>query len=570
MTWNATAPGALDLEHLRSAAALLPRSDVALVGAFVALTTTSSSSGRGRAALSPTGLAVVREGYVMLAEALMDTMEMPPPASLPSRDHWNRLLVDPRLRNRVVSWLWLSLRVGYHFHAPTLAMHPQPLRKVMLGYETFLEGVGRVPPYTPRPMISVLAEEGLSTGTSCPLNKADSCFVDTALVVMFIATDAYDAITMADSPGDRPTPRQKFVMGDIADFDSDWCTNFALAQADALANSVERRTVRDLTRRIAWNMRRGDMTNETVQDVQRLRAALDACIPRSADDQPLTERQEEARFLYEVLVGVTGWGRHFIVMPVSVSATTAIDNVHLKTPLPRQFRTEVTLLGGLSMPLRFDHSAPAGEPVALQRLVDAAVSGVRTERSDAPLHGSIVDGVLRHALQPPVQTEVFEYILSQRETFAGSSDVTLSLTSQETVYLPMVPPSGVMVFEATTLKVDGAQLLFDLDRQDVLLDFNDRDVSVSVTEPGQSERRVPYRVFAVICKGGEPGSGHFWCHFWTDDDVDDDDAGSRSVHYRYDDNAEVNPLTRVDTPEEIANAVREVSELGYFFFCKAR
>ncbi len=551
MAWNVKAPGALDVDRLRTAASLLPRSELAVVHAFVLLTQAPVGRRRRPPALDPVGVAILQRGYLLVAERLVSD-DREPSAPLTREAHWGAL--RSALRVDEVPWATTSLRIGYQLSAPLLYFGG-PRRAPELA-----DGGGDVPAHVPLPRVF---PDDLSTGTSCPGWIDNSCFIDTALVVMFMATDAFDDVMLARSPMDSPTALETFVLGgEAVDFETEWCVG--------TPSSGEVASILDLARTVAWNMRRGGLRTETVQAVQRLRAALDRCIIADPAEGPLTSRQESARAMYEALIGATGWGRRYLVHQVKIDATVSVEALDLATPKTNTFKIETTFVGGLSTLMRFDEDRGAGAQIELQDLADAALFGTRAESTDAGLHGETVDGLLVHAARYGL-SDVLQAITQAQSASRDVSDAVLSLTNEQTVYLAMHPPSGIMVFEASDLKIAGQTRLRLEGQQYVGLDLlGDRRITVRAGVGGRGEA-ADYRVFAVICKTGTPGGGHYWCYLWSGGEEDEDD-----VLYRYDDGGQDRALVRVDLVEGaepvdfedigIDQAREEVAELGYFFF----
>lgn len=558
MAWNVKAPGALDVDRLRTAASLLPRSELAVVHAFVRLTQAPVGRRRRPPALDPVGVDILQRGYLLVAERLVSD-DRKPRAPLEREAHWGAL--RSALRVDEVPWATTSLRIGYQLSAKLLYFGG-PQRAPELA-----AGGGDVPAHVQLPRVF---PDDLSTGTSCPGNIDNSCFIDTALVVMFMATDAFDDVMLARSPGDSPTALETFVLGgEAVDFETEWCMGTPAPSEVA--------SILDLARTVAWNMRRGGLRTETVQAVQRLRGALNKCIIADPVEGPLTSRQESARAMYEALIGATGWGRRYLVHQVKIDATVSVETLDLATPKPNTFKIETTFVGGLSTLMRFDEDSGAGAQIELQDLANAALFGTRAESTDAALQGETVDDLLVHAARYGL-SDVIQAITQARSESRGVSDVVLRLTNEQTVYLAMHPPSGIMVFEASDLKIDpkpvlvvGETRLRWADQQYVGLDLlGDRRITVRAGVGGRGEA-ADYRVFAVICKSGEPGAGHYWCYLWSGGE--EDDGG---VLYRYDDGGQDRALVRVDLGEGaepvdfvdigIDQAREEVARLGYFFF----
>lgn len=497
--WNPMAPGAFDLAQLRTAAALLPRSNASRM--YALLTAAAASEGG-----NIDGLDVLRRLY----------------------------LAAMRVRVGGES-VWRILRVGYFLNHPRRLLDPADYRD------------SSAPHMDPLPSEKDLCDTvAAQRRLACPWNtRGSSCFTDTPLVIMFVATDAYDAAVSAQPLPERyrVTPEERDLTEAPVDM-VDWCS---IGDGDPLALSAK---VHGFVRKIAHRLRQpagsGDEGRLKVgRLVSQLRDAVGPCFKKFVMD--VAEGQEDMGMMYEMFLAVNGWTSWFVAPVVTLDVITRVGGTPLPDPIYKDYKVDAGTTG-LRVKLKLPYDRPASRSETLQDLVDAATVQPWTE----------VEKVLAG------EKELFDTIVKQGPEFAHTVAETrrtegkmqIEITTRP--FLAAEPPSGVLVFDATALSTKWGTASVDTS---VEL-HRDRIVRVTVGAPHAPHalRVVEYRVFAAAIRDSiGASSGHYWCYFWRGD-----------VMFGYNDippEGEDDILWRV-TPLLQDRALATVADAGLFFFAR--
>ncbi len=518
MTWNPAAEGALDLARLRTAAALLPRSETSHIYGFLS-------------ALIPpprslTGSRFAQDVFVAYSSSVIRDLPL---------------------------WKKAFMIGGYFLRDPLRVFDPK------LVPDNAARAAYRPLPSHPR--------EDLSTGTSCPRNQSNSCFIDTALVTMFVATDAYDSVFLARMSREVPElqmdaaakDRHKEGIGgrELIDYDIYWCefidpkTDFPATRDVILEIGL---TVRDIAREIAWAMRTPGESERKMKDlVESMRAALDKCDP--GHTVPLTRRQEDALVIYDKLIGSSGWGPRFIMPRFSLTSLSRFDGLAVEPPMTTNADLQSTI----------PHIDAAYNPKAgggrrdFQDIVDETVVQTRIYTSNDEVlerSGNLNSTVAKLAAHAKEHGLVDVARRIEGIEAEGRTSAMTPIEKTEVATLADHPGSGVVVFGSVDLRRfrnDQGELVDrppDQVQKPVLPIHRVIRVRIGLGKAAD----VNYTVFSVIIKSGGGGGGHYWCQFW-------DRSGTR---YRYDDTD--SPALRFVTDEPEAD--REIEDMSVYFFAR--
>jgi hypothetical protein len=386
--------------------------------------------------------------------------------------------------------VWRILRVGYFLN------HPRRL----------LDPADHADPTAPR-MDPLPSEQDLpdtvaaSERLACPWNtRGTSCFTDTPLVIMFVATNAYDAAVSALPLPERfrVTPEEQRLT-EAPDDMVDWCS---LGVDKPIVRAAE---VHGFVREIAHRLRQpagpGDEGRlEVGRLVSQLRDAIGPCFELFGFD--VAKGQEDMGMMYEAFLAMNGWMSWFVAPVVTLDAITSAGGTPLPDPIYKDYKVDAGTTG-LRVRLKLPPDKPASRSEALQGLVDAATVHAWTE----------VENVLAD------EKEMLDAIAQQGPEFARMVDETrrrkgvIQIEVTTRPFLAAEPPSGVLVFDATALSTKWGNATVNTS---VELP-GDRIVHVTVG-PSHAPRVVEYRVFAAAIRDAKgAASGHYWCYFWRGD-----------------------------------------------------
>ena len=466
--WEVTAPGGLSLDSLRRVYLSNPRSGLAKI--FALLSTTNSAVGAS---------ATVDGKNILRAQIL-------------------RILAtyDSEEDSKLIQELY---RVAYNVHHPMNTLDPARFSdedpSVRGAYIALM----------PTDQVT----EAFGTSVSCPRWADNSCFSDTLFVVMFIATDKYDAAFLAHRPpGALRSTLAESDLTDVGDEIDEACTDplegkdFDDASADRKEfergeigkDELQRRremraaakrwrqgtaveSLLSKVRAVAWGMRArpspektaGTLKAEVGKAMHDLRVEMDKCAPQeratwaSSPNEPLE--------LYFRILAATGWARWYMAIPTSVG----YKNVPVVRERPRIDMTANVASGAfvrLSGPFRFP---PDGVP--LQESIDYSLGTTIVEKE-----------------------KVFPVGLPPREIDNPHID-----------FLTSPPKSGILVLRAPS----SFDLVTEIRTRVQIRIPADRLVTIPFGRPqSEAEQRVEYRVFAVI---QYVGRAHYTCYFWRND-----------------------------------------------------
>ncbi len=390
-----------------------------------------------------------------------------------------------------------------------------------------------------------------------PRNVANSCFCDSVIVAMFLATDAYDRhlseepflLPWRDSPGGVPHPAPEWLRETVPVVENSLCYQ-KNAEALGLNSDPPAATPEEVKQFTLESIRKLQGTlRDLVVNVMRVRVSdreqylgAQETIGLAIENfrETLSQEcgggegvagQEDAVEFYEHILQAGGWLPLHSVTFRTVKKTTYVDrdaSRNLFASLIPTYSVHVDLRAALRTRLG-ERRAP------LQELIDAAFRPVLST----------------DVITPKRDTGVFEAAYEQdprlRENVAKYPDTTEFELSFETTEEIARLPDDVLVFVVDRFALEEGEM---------------RRVATEVDLPRDGVVRfrgsVDYSLIAVVCRIGDtPQGAHYFLYFRRGD-----------RWYRYDDT--------VTSPEEPARSVRltdeavrkEIEETGTIFWAK--